>query len=165
MKVTIVVMKYLIPRTAALVLCITGLVTPQIVAREPDPNAVHYTLPQNIAWKKGPITDSVMLQGDMSKPGLYIQLLRWHPNNMSRPHTHDAPRYVMVMSGTWWVGTGAKFDPDSTKPLPAGSYVVDAPNELHYDGAKDEECVLMITGIGPTTTSAPGKFEVGPIKK
>lgn len=158
-------MKSLKPRISAMLLSAAVLLTPYMLGNEPDPNAVHYTLPENIHWKKGPITDSVMLQGDMSKPGLYIQLMRWHPNNMSRPHTHDAPRYVMVMSGTWWIGTGAKFDPDSTKPMPAGSYVVDQPNELHYDGAKDQECVLMIMGIGPTTTSAPGKFEVGPIKK
>ena len=148
-----------------MLLLVGALMAPQTPGAEPDPNAVHYTLPDNIQWKKGPITDSVMLQGDMSKPGLYIQLMRWHPNNMSRPHTHDAARYIMVMSGTWWVGTGANFDPDSTKPMPTGSYVVDQPNELHYDGAKDEECVLMIMGMGPTTTSAPGKFEVGPIKK
>jgi hypothetical protein len=158
-------MKRLQARIPAMLLSVAALVTPHVPGAEPDPNAVHYTLPENIQWKKGPITDSVMLQGDMSKPGLYIQLMRWHPNNMSRPHTHDAARYIMVMSGTWWVGTGAKFDPDSTKPMPAGSYVVDQPNELHYDGAKDEECVLMIMGMGPTTTSAPGKFEVGPIKK
>jgi len=158
-------MKSLNARVPAMLLSIVAFVTLQVAGAEPDPAAVHYTLPENINWKKGPITDSVMLQGDMSKPGPYIQLMRWHPNNMSRPHTHDAARYIMVISGTWWVGTGAKFDPDSTKPMPAGSYVTDEPNELHYDGAKDGECVLMIMGIGPTITSAPGKFEVGPIKK
>ena len=149
----------------AVLVALAAMITQHMLGQRAWPNAVHYTLPQDIQWKKGPITDSVMLQGDMSKPGIYIQLMRWHPNNMSRPHTHDAPRYVMVISGTWWVGTGAKFDPNTTKPMPAGSYVVDQPNELHYDGAKDEECVLMIMGMEPTTTAAPGKFEVGPITK
>jgi hypothetical protein len=23
--------------------------------------------------------------------------------------------------------------------------------EIHYDGAKDEECILLITGMGPAT--------------
>jgi quercetin dioxygenase-like cupin family protein len=103
-----------------------------------------------------------MLQGDASKPGIYIQLLRWHKNNMSRPHSHDTARYITVISGTWWVGTGDKFDPDSTTPMPAGSYVVDIPNELHYDGAKDEECVLLIVGMGPMKTS--GAVKAGSIK-
>jgi hypothetical protein len=133
-------------------------------AAEPDPKAVLYTIPDKINWKKGPITDSVMLQGNDTKPGVYIQLLRWHSNNMSRPHSHDMPRYVYVVSGTWWIGTGAKFDPASTKPIPAGSYVTDIPNELHYDGAKDGECVLMIVGTGPMKTTSPEPFKVGPIK-
>lgn len=131
-------------------------------AAEPDPKAITYKLPDQLEWKKGAVTDSVMLQGDASKPGIYIQLMRWHPNNMSRPHSHDTARYITVISGTWWVGTGDKFDPDSTTPMPAGSYVVDIPNELHYDGAKDEECVLMIVGMGPMKTS--GAVHAGSIK-
>ncbi len=128
-----------------------ALVLP-VFGSEPDPRAIAYTLPDKLDWKKGPITDSVMLQGDASKPGLYIQLMRWHPHNMSRPHSHDTARYITVISGTWWVGTGDTFDPDSTKAMPAGSYVVDVPNEVHYDGTKDGECVLLIVGMGPMKT-------------
>ncbi len=157
-------MKALCPFVPAALLVGASLSIFSVNAAEPDPKAITYILPDNLDWKKGPVTDSVMLQGDASKPGIYIQLMRWHPNNMSRPHTHDKPRYVRVVSGTWWVGTGAKFDPDSTKPMPPGTYVVDIPNELHYDGAKDEGCVLMIIGEGPVKTSAPGPFKVGPIK-
>ncbi|HEX4273974.1 MAG TPA: cupin domain-containing protein [Bryobacteraceae bacterium] len=134
-------------------------------AAEPDPKAITYTLPDKIEWKKGAASDSAVLQGDDKKPGVYVQLLRWHPNNMSRPHSHDTARYIYVVSGTWWVGTGDKFDPDSTKPLPAGSYVMDIPNELHYDGAKDQECVLMIVGTGPMKTTSPKPFQAGSIKK
>ena len=123
-------------------------------AAEPDPKAVSYTLPDNIQWKKGSNTDTAILQGDPSKPGIYIQLLKWHPNNMSRPHSHNMERYITVLSGTWWVGTGTKYDPSSTFPMPAGSYVVDRPNEIHYDGAKDQECVLYMVGIGPVMTTA-----------
>jgi hypothetical protein len=123
-------------------------------AAEPDPKAVSYTLPDKIQWKKGSNTDTAVLQGDPSKPGIYIQLLRWHPHSMSRPHSHNMERYITVVSGTWWVGTGTKYDPDSTFPMPAGSYIVDRPNEIHYDGAKDQECVLYMVGIGPVMTTA-----------
>jgi hypothetical protein len=143
-------------------LLVVGFAAFSATAAEPDPKAILYTLPDKLDWKKGDITDSVMLQGDASKPGIYIQLLRWHKNNMSRPHSHDTARYITVISGTWWVGTGDKFDPASTAPMPAGSYVVDIPNELHYDGAKDEECVLLIVGMGPMKTS--GAVKAGSIK-
>lgn len=143
-------------------LTIVELCVPVSHATELDPAAITYLLPDQLSWKKGAATDSVMLQGDTSKSGIYIQLMRWHPNNMSRPHSHDGPRYITVLSGTWWVGTGSTFDPARTKPMPAGSYVVDLPNELHFDGAKDEECVLMIVGMGPVKTSSG--IQVGPIK-
>jgi len=122
-------------------------------AAEPDPKMVTFTAPDKIDWKRGAANDTALVQGDPSKPGLYIQLIRWHPGNMSRPHYHSTARYVTVLSGTWWIGTGTKYDPASTYPAPAGSYVVDVPGGIHYDGAKDADCVIEIVGIGPVTTT------------
>jgi quercetin dioxygenase-like cupin family protein len=122
-------------------------------AAEPDPKAITYTLPENIKWNKGAAQDSAILQGDPSKPGLYVQLTKWHPGNMSRPHSHPNDRYITVLSGTWWMGTGPNYDPESTYPVKAGTYVVHHANQLHYDGAKDEECVLLIVGMGPATST------------
>jgi hypothetical protein len=42
--------------------------------------------------------------------------------------------------------------------VPAGSFVTHYGNEVHYDGAKDEDTILQIVGIGPaTSTRAPEK--------
>ena len=68
---------------------------------------------------------------------------------MSQPHFHTTDRYVYVVSGTWWVGSGAKFDPNSTYPVPAGSFVHQFANELHFDGAKSEPCIILVSGVGP----------------
>jgi hypothetical protein len=122
-------------------------------AAEPDPKVVTYTLPDKIQWRNGTNADTANVQGDPSKPGIYIQLIKWHPHSMSRPHFHNTERYITVLSGIWWIGTGSKYDPDSTFPAPAGTYVVDRVNEIHYDGAKDEECVLEIVGMGPVSTT------------
>ncbi|MBZ5580256.1 MAG: cupin domain-containing protein [Acidobacteriia bacterium] len=122
-------------------------------AAEPDPKAISITLPDKINWRKSPNADTAILQGDPSKPGLYIQLIRWHAGNMSRPHTHNSERYIYVISGTWWIGTGPHYDPASTYPVTAGTYVIDRPNEIHYDGAKDADCVIYLVGIGPTSTT------------
>ena len=72
---------------------------------------------------------------------------------MSRPHFHPNDRYVTVISGTWWVGTGTKYDPAITTPLPAGTFVVHHGKEIHWDGAKDVECLLEIVGMGPATST------------
>jgi hypothetical protein len=120
-------------------------------AAPPDPAVLSYKLPQDIPWTgdpaKGPQT--YVIWGDPTKPGPYALLVKWPPHMMSRPHTHPHERYITVLSGTWWVGTGKTYDPDSTTPMPAGASVVHFANQFHYDGAKDEPAVLEIVGEGP----------------
>ena len=117
-----------------------------------DPKALVYTLPDQIKWTGGDGgAQQAILEGDPSKPGLYIVLTKWTAHHNSRPHFHPNDRYITVLSGTWWVGTGTKYDPDSTVPMPAGSYVVDLAKQVHFDGAKDVPAVLEIVGEGPAT--------------
>ena len=115
--------------------------------------AIKVTLPKEIPWVENTAAGSAqaILVGDPSKPGLYVVLTKWHAGHMSRPHFHDNDRFITVISGTWWVGTGAKYDPASTKPVPAGSFVKHTGKEIHYDGAKDADVVLEILGMGPAT--------------
>jgi hypothetical protein len=40
------------------------------------------------------------------------------------------------------------------KPVPAGSYVVHYGGQIHYDGAKDEEVILEIVGMGPANSTS-----------
>ena len=42
-------------------------------------------------------------------------------------------------------------------PVPAGSYVVHYANKVHYDGAKDEETIIQVWGIGPATSTPAGR--------
>jgi hypothetical protein len=120
-----------------------------------DPKALVKTLPKDIKWVENPAAGSAqaILFGDPSKPGMYGVLTKWHPGHMSRPHFHANDRYIMVLSGTWWCGTGTKFDPPSTVAIPAGSFVKHVGKQVHYDGAKDEEVVLEIVGEGPATST------------
>jgi hypothetical protein len=76
-------------------------------------------------------------------------LLKWWPGNFSKPHFHTQPRFVVVVSGTWWVSSSNHYDPAKTYPLPAGSVVTDVLNAVHWDGAKDGPVVLAIAGNGP----------------
>jgi hypothetical protein len=123
-------------------------------ANELDPKVLAYKLPDQIPWKDDPIgAKMAVLQGDPSKPGLYVVLVKWTPHHMSRPHWHPNDRFITVISGTWWVGTGAKFDPDKTVPMPAGTFVTHFGKQTHYDGAKDSEAVLEIVGDGPATAT------------
>jgi hypothetical protein len=126
-------------------------------AVELDPKAVVYQLPDQIKW--GPVTPAgsqqAILFGDPTKPGLYGVLNKWTKgNHFSRPHFHLNDRFITVISGTWWVGSGPVFDPDNgSVPVPAGSFVTHYGKQVHWDGAKDTDAVLLIVGEGPATST------------
>ncbi len=128
-----------------------ALSAPLGASAAPDPVVLAYTLPDKLEWegdpRGGPL--SVNLWGDPAKPGPYPVLVKWPAHQMSEPHTHPYDRHVVVVSGTWWVGTGKTFDPARTTPLPAGTVVTHFANQPHYDGAKDEPCIIEIVGEGP----------------
>jgi len=125
-----------------------------VKAGELNSAALSYKLPDQIKWvKNNNGAETAVVLGDPAKPGLYIVLNKWTPHHMSRPHFHPNDRYITVLSGTWWVGTGSKYDPDSTVPMPAGTFVTHYGKQIHYDGAKDVEAVLEIVGEGPATAT------------
>jgi quercetin dioxygenase-like cupin family protein len=120
-----------------------------------NPAAIAITLQKDIKWVEGRGSDNAILAGDPTKPGLYVELTRWHKNSNSRPHSHPYDRYITVLSGTWWVATGTEYNLDRMVPLPAGTHVTHFAKEIHWDGAKDEECVLEIVGMGPANSTQP----------
>ena len=138
-----------------LLIAIAALCAGTVSAAELDAKAVTYVLPDNLQWRKNPAgtNESVILYGDPAKPGPYAMLLKWKAGHMSRPHFHPNDRFFVVLSGTWWVGTGSRFDPASTVPMPAGTYVVHYANGVHYDGAKDGDTVIALHGMGPATST------------
>jgi quercetin dioxygenase-like cupin family protein len=110
----------------------------------------------NLEWKDYPGLPGikfVVLAGNPSQPGLYVIRAKFAPHTMSRPHWHPEARYVTVLKGTWWAGTGANFDPENTSPIPAGGFAIHPPGMVHYDGAKDEEAIVQISGMGPSGTN------------
>jgi len=129
---------------------------PLISSGDIDRNAVDFKAPADIVFVKNAAgtSEQAILFGDPTKPGPYVIQLRWFPGNMSRPHFHTNDRFFVVLSGTWWLGTGTKFDPDSTVPVKPGTFVYHKGGEVHYDGAKDEPALIQVWGIGPITTTA-----------
>jgi hypothetical protein len=123
-----------------------------------DPKAITIKLPEEIHWVANPGgSESAVLVGDPSKPGLYVVLNKWKAHHNSKPHSHPNDRFITVIFGTWWVGTGTDYDPERLKPVPAGSFVTHYGKEVHYDGAKEGDVILQIVGIGPATATPAEK--------
>ena len=155
----------------------TGIASVAAQQKVPDAStlnaaAIRILLQEKLDWRPVagiPGGESVVLAGDPAKPGFYVQLNRFKPGSFSHPHYHANDRYVMVLSGTWWVGTGARFDPENaTVPVKAGAFVTHLGRQVHYDGARSgsEGAVIMIIGErgpgsrteceGPSAEKTPG---------
>jgi hypothetical protein len=128
-------------------------------ARAADDDTLKVVDTEHLEWKDYPGLPGVrfvVIQGNPKEAGLYTIRVKFAPHTMSRPHWHPEARYVTVIKGTWWAGEGEKFDPNATTPVPAGGYALHAPKKVHYDGAKDEEVIVQISGIGPSGTHPVG---------
>jgi hypothetical protein len=124
-----------------------------------DRAAVDFKTPAEIKWVRNAAgtNEQAVLFGDPSKPGPYVVRIKWLPGNMSRPHFHPNDRFFVVLSGTWWMGTGETFDPEGTVPAPVGSYVIHYGGKVHFDGAKGEETIIQVWGMGPATATPAEK--------
>jgi len=98
-------------------------------------------------------TQTVVLKGDPTKPGLYSMLLRVGPNTRIEAHAHPDDRVATVISGTWYFGYGAKFDEKALKMLPPGSFYTEPPNANHFAMTRGEGVTIQITGTGPSGTA------------
>jgi quercetin dioxygenase-like cupin family protein len=78
---------------------------------------------------------------------------KFPPGIMSAPHYHGEDRYVTVIKGTWYTGTDADWDPSKTVAMPTGSFMKHPAGAVHFDGAKDEEVIVRIIGMGPSSTT------------
>ena len=92
------------------------------------------------------------LKGDATKSGIYTIQLTIPANVRIQAHTHPDDRVATVISGTWYIGYGAKFDDAKLKPLTAGSFYTEPPSVAHFAKTGNEPVVLQITGNGPTGT-------------
>src|SRR5882762_10723540 len=92
------------------------------------------------------------LKGDATKPGIYTIQLTIPANVRIQAHTHPDDRVATVISGTWYIGYGAKFDDAKLKALTAGSFYTEPPRVAHFAKTGNEPVVLQITGNGPTGT-------------
>ena len=122
-----------------------------------DPSETQITLPDGMkfsTWTGAPPHGGEMatLYGGLDKPGPYVVLMKWYPGFMSAPHSYATDRLSLVLSGIWWVNSGADFDPDQTVPVPAGGFVTRVARTPHYDGVKrdaKEPAVIALFGVAP----------------
>jgi quercetin dioxygenase-like cupin family protein len=105
-----------------------------------------------------------VLAGNPSKPGLYTVRVHCGDGYKIAPHWHPTAENVTVVQGGLSVGMGAKWDSDSLKMLPTGSFV-SAPPAVRHFAQCDGDTVLQIYGQGPLKLNFVSESAAHPMKK
>ena len=124
--------------------------------RPATPEPVKRVVAEDLKWVDEPDGlgfKTAIVEGDPAKPGIYVIQVKFPPWVMSKPHFHPEARYATVIKGTWYTGEGDVFDPDKTVPLKPGSFMKHPSGVHHYDGAKGEEVIVQLMGMGPSSTT------------
>lgn len=95
---------------------------------------------------------TVILKGNPDQAGIYTIMLRIPAHTRIAAHSHGDDRVATVISGTWHIGYGEKFDTAQLKALPPGSFYTEPSGENHFAETADEPVIVQITGYGPSST-------------
>jgi quercetin dioxygenase-like cupin family protein len=107
---------------------------------------------QKANWEKSPTGEAAKIVGDQTKPGPYIFLTkpRPAPGPQNKPHTHPDTRTYTVISGTWYIGFGDKYDESKLIALKPGSVYSEPAGVAHFVVIKDSDVIVQISGTGPS---------------
>jgi hypothetical protein len=127
--------------------------TEQTPATTPDHQFLVSLTPHAIKWE--PIFEGVefaVLSGDPNKADSpYVIRVKHRDGLMVAPHWHSFDEPVTVISGTWVMGLGERFELSAAQEFPAGSYLVVPKNVPHFALSKGET-IVQGHGIGPIDT-------------
>ncbi|WP_394781859.1 alpha/beta fold hydrolase [Undibacterium sp.] len=99
-----------------------------------------------------PGIQTIVLKGDPNQSGMYTIMLRVPPHTRIAAHSHRDDRVATVVSGTWRIGYGEKFDESRLKTLAPGSFYTEPPGQAHFAETGNETVEVQITGFGPSST-------------
>jgi quercetin dioxygenase-like cupin family protein len=108
-----------------------------------------------IKWKEVPASlpkgaQIAVLEGDPTKEGPFVFRVKVPDGYRVPPHTHPKTERITVIAGTFNIGMGKKFDSQSMRSMPAGTYGYWPAGMAHFVSAKGET-VLQFHGTGPWT--------------
>jgi quercetin dioxygenase-like cupin family protein len=109
--------------------------------------------PKDMKW--GPAPPSLpkgakvtVLQGDPGKSGPFVLRLMTPGAYTIPPHWHSQDEQLTVISGTFYLGLGDKYDVKKATGLPAGGFHFLPAKEHHYAFSKGP-AVVQVSGNGP----------------
>jgi quercetin dioxygenase-like cupin family protein len=106
-----------------------------------------------IEWQEGPPSlpqgaKMAVLEGDPTKEGPFVFRVKAPDGYRIPPHTHPKTERVTVISGTFKIGMGDRFDEKVGRTMRAGTYGHWPAGMKHFVWVKGET-VVQFHGMGP----------------
>lgn len=139
--------------SAAAALALSVLVAVPALAAEPVMTGHISIVPSEIKWTDapsiGPGAKLAVLEGDLKQAGNFTFRIKLPPNFKIAPHTHPVFERVTVLSGTFHLGIGEKYDSAKAKAYPPGGVTMMPAGMPMFAYTGNEETILQLHGTGP----------------
>ena len=109
-----------------------------------EPAALKWTAVSSLP----PGAQIAVIEGPMNEAVPFTIRLKFPANYRIPPHSHPAVERVTVLSGTFHLGQGERFDPAKADTIPAGGMVLMPAGMRHYAWTTGET-VVQLHGTGP----------------
>ena len=121
--------------------------------KEKKEDAAAIRRPDDLKWQDGPPSlppgaKIAVLEGDPAKEGPFVFRVKVPDGYRIPPHTHPKAERVTVISGTFHLGMGEKFDQTKGEERPTGTYGTWPAGMKHYVWVEGET-VVQFHGEGP----------------
>ncbi len=108
--------------------------------------------PDDLKWSDVPSLPAgaklAVIEGPMNQAVPFTVRLKFPANYRLPAHHHPAVERVTVLSGTFHMGMGERFDRKGTLPVQAGAVMIMQPGTPHFAWT-DAETVVQLHGTGP----------------
>lgn len=107
-----------------------------------------------------------VVSGNPGEAGVFVVRLKMPAGYKIAAHSHPTDEHVTVLSGTFALGMGEKFDKTALKDLPAGGYAL-LPAEMRHFAMAKTAATVQVSGQGPfvltyvNPADDPGKRATG----
>ena len=136
------------PRLIALVALALVLAAAPSLAQAPMHTV---TMPDALKWVQPgtlpPGAQLAIVQGDPGKEGPFAYRVKIPANYKVPPHFHKAVENVTVLSGTFYIGMGPKFDAGTGQEIPTGGFFSVPATHQHYAWTTAGEALIQVHGV------------------
>lgn len=131
----------------------TESTTRTVRPHQPGEAAFRAILPEEINWEPfaafPALVRLAVVVGQPLQEGPYTIRVKVPGDVKLMPHRHPEDRVYTVISGTFYIGLGDRFEAEKLVAYPPGAVIILPGNTSHFHWAKSGEYITQVTAIGP----------------